>query len=65
MDNLFSSIPLTIDLLENHRTTVVATLRKNKREIPPPFLVVKKREPSSSLFGYYRKMALVSYIAAT
>lgn len=63
MDNWFSLIPLAIDLSENHKTTCVATLRKNKPHIPSEFLDLKKREPCSSLFGWCRNMTLVSYIS--
>lgn len=37
-DNWFSSIPLAEDLLNNHNLTIVGTLSKNKREIPPVFV---------------------------
>lgn len=63
MDNWFTSIPLVIDLYENCRTTVVGTLRQNKREVPPGFVSIKNREPCTSLFGFYRNMTLVSYVS--
>ncbi|XP_044574588.1 piggyBac transposable element-derived protein 4-like [Cotesia glomerata] len=63
MDNWFSSLPLVIDLLEKHKITVVATLRKNKPQIPPGFVTVKKRDPCSSLFAFYRNITMVSYIS--
>lgn len=62
MDNYFTSVPLTNLLLNNHRTTVVGTMRKNKREIPPNFLDTKDRAKPSSLFGFNEKKVLVSYV---
>lgn len=65
MDNYFSSIPLANDLLRNHKLTMVGTLRKNKREIPPEFLHVKNRSLCSSMFGYGKDgndCVLVSYV---
>ncbi|XP_043462873.1 piggyBac transposable element-derived protein 4-like [Leptopilina heterotoma] len=62
MDNYFSSIPLAIDLVTNCRTTIVSTLRKNKREIPPEFVAVKGRNICSSKFGFTEKCSLVSYV---
>jgi len=42
MDNWYSSIPLSLDLLKNYNLTMVGKIRKNKREIPPCFLDTKK-----------------------
>lgn len=61
MDNWYNSIPLANELLKNHNLTVVGTLRKNKREIPPVFLETKKREVNSTLFGYGKDLLLTSY----
>ncbi|CAI6352855.1 unnamed protein product [Macrosiphum euphorbiae] len=61
-DNWFSSIPLAEDLLNNHNLTMVGTLRKNKREIPPIFVQKLKERPNeSSIFGFKKNMTLVSY----
>ncbi|XP_050065449.1 piggyBac transposable element-derived protein 4-like [Aphis gossypii] len=62
MDNWYNSIPLAIDLLKNHNTTVVGTLRKNKREIPLCFLETKKRQLNSTMFGYDKDILLTSYV---
>lgn len=61
MDNWYNSIPLANELLKKHNLTVVGTLRKNKREIPPIFLETKKREVNSTLFGYGKDLLLISY----
>ncbi|KAL4088632.1 hypothetical protein QTP88_023721 [Uroleucon formosanum] len=62
MDNWYSSIPLSLDLLKNHNLTMVGTIRKNKREIPPCFLDTKKRTLNSSVFGYGEDILLTSYV---
>ncbi|XP_043285372.1 uncharacterized protein [Venturia canescens] len=62
MDNYFTSMPLALDLLQNHKTTIVGTLRKYKKEIPPLFLSTKERPESSSLFGFTNECILVSYV---
>ncbi|XP_015121474.1 piggyBac transposable element-derived protein 4-like [Diachasma alloeum] len=62
MDNWFSSVPLIDELQHKHRTTVVATLKKNKTELPPQFVNHKKRSMNSSLIGYNDGKVLVSYV---
>lgn len=62
MDNWYSSTPLNNELLKIHNLTVVETLRKNKKEIPPGFLEIKKREAIATLFGYGKHLLLTSYI---
>jgi len=62
MDNWYNSIPLAIDLLKNHNTIVVGTLRKNKREIPLCFLETKKRQLNSPMFGYDKDILFTSYV---
>lgn len=63
IDNWFTSIPVALDLLKNHKLTIVGTLRRDKREIPPEFLTTNKRKIHSSLFGFSEeKMTLVSYV---
>lgn len=51
-DNYFTSIQLANDLLTDHKLTLVGTLRKNKREIPPRLLQVKDRPVQSSMFAF-------------
>lgn len=62
IDNFFTSIPLAEYMLDK-RTTIVGTLRKNKREIPPVFLETKARPAPSSMFAYRKDNVLVSYKA--
>lgn len=60
-DNWYSSYPLAKELLEN-KITMIGTMKKNKREIPPEFLPHKTRPVGSSLFGFQKNVALVSYV---
>lgn len=62
MDNGYTSIPLVNELLETHNLTVVGSLCKNKREIPPYFLDTKRREKNSTLFGYGKNQIIMSYV---
>lgn len=57
------SIPLADELVANHRTTIVGTLRKNKKEIPPCFLVTEDRVKPSIMFGFGEKKVLISYVS--
>lgn len=60
-DNWFTSLNLATRLLTEKKLTYVGTIRKNKREIPVPFLPNKKRQEKTSLFGFSNDMTLVSY----
>ena len=59
VDNWFTSIPLAEQMLEQYKLTLLGTLRKNKREIPPSFL--NKKEVGTSLFAFDRNKTIVSY----
>ena len=61
-DNWYTSFPLVESLLHDHKLTAVGTLRKNKTEIPPGFLVTKNRPHADSIFGFGDNLTLVSYI---
>ena len=60
-DNWFTSVTLAEEILKEHKITIVGTIRKNKREIPPEFINTKEREEKSSKFAF-RDGTLVSYI---
>lgn len=62
IDNWFTSCELAEKMLTKHKLTIVGTLRKNKRQIPPEFVSTKGRELNSSLFGFQEKCTLVSYV---
>ncbi|XP_052758211.1 uncharacterized protein LOC128202326 [Galleria mellonella] len=42
--------------------TTVGTIRKNKKEIPPDFNVLRGRSVKSNMFGFRDNMVLVSHI---
>lgn len=52
IDNYFLSVLLANELYANHRLTIVGTLRKNKREIPPDFTNIKTQRLQSTIFAY-------------
>ncbi|KAJ4447052.1 hypothetical protein ANN_09041 [Periplaneta americana] len=59
-DKWFTSVPLADELLRTHKLTLVGTLRKNKREVPPLFLQSRSME-NSSVFGFTKDKTLLSY----
>lgn len=61
MDNWFTSVPVSKDLLQK-RITVVGTLKKNKPEIPQKFKSSQNREILDSAFGFQPNCTLVSYV---
>ena len=60
-DNWFTSIPAAQELLKKG-TTIVGTLRKNKKEIPASFVDMKNREPKTSIFAHHDELMLLSYM---
>lgn len=62
VDNWFTSYELMNELLQNHKLTLVGTLRKNKRELPPGFVNTKHRPVNSSMFAFQKDKTLVSYV---
>lgn len=60
MDNWFTSVE-TAKILLDKKITVVGTLRKNKKEIPPLFLELKGRQINSAMFCYSDELTLLSY----
>ena len=59
-DNWYTNYPLAKALLKD-KVTIVGTLKKNKKELPPEFLPNKKRSPGSSIFGFQKDVTIVSY----
>ena len=57
----FTWIPL-VDTMMNLKLTVVGTLRKNKREIPPSFITTRGKQVPSWLHAFDGPKTLVSYI---
>lgn len=60
-DNWYTSVPLAESLLRDHKLTLVGTLRKNKKEIPPEFINARIRAENSSMFAFKENMSLLSY----
>ncbi|XP_063231053.1 piggyBac transposable element-derived protein 4-like [Bacillus rossius redtenbacheri] len=62
IDNWFTSYDIVAKMKNEHNITIVGTVRKNKKELPPHFITAAKREPHSSVFGFQENMTLVSYV---
>lgn len=60
-DNYYTSFPLAEHLLQVG-LTLLGTMKRNKREIPPEFISEKNRQVGSSLSGFQNDMSLVSYV---
>ena len=60
-DNIFTSLPLAQDLLEDGLTHV-GTIRSNKPDIPEAMKANNQRDVQSSLFGFKDQVTIVSYV---
>lgn len=60
-DNWFTSVEL-FEALKEKRLSLLGTVRKNKRQLPPEFVNTKARAVSSSLFGFNNGGTLVSFV---
>nr|CAH7755012.1 unnamed protein product [Callosobruchus chinensis]CAH7763352.1 unnamed protein product [Callosobruchus chinensis] len=58
-DNWYGSIELAEHLKKNN-LTVVGTVRKNKKEIPPELLPCRDREVGDALYGFTKDMTVLS-----
>lgn len=61
-DNWYTSYELANDLLK-HEISIVGTIRKNKRVIPPEFASHKNREAHTTLFGFQKDVMILSYMS--
>ncbi|KAJ8966907.1 hypothetical protein NQ314_003241 [Rhamnusium bicolor] len=62
MDNWFTTVPLSEELIKNHNLTMVDTIRKNKREIPVEFYSKRKKSTIPyNMFGFKEGTTLVSH----
>ena len=63
MDNFFTSIKLSKDLLDNG-LSILGTMRKNKKEIPPSFQASRNRVAHSTEFAFSKesRLMLCSYV---
>lgn len=60
-DNWFSSIEL-LEFLKQKKLSMLGTIRKNKPQLPPEFVVTKSRAVKSNLFCFSTNCSLVSYV---
>lgn len=60
-DNFFTSVQLA-DILWAANTTLVGTMRMNKREVPNEMKPARNRAVNSSLFGFSNEKTIVSYV---
>ncbi|XP_066138360.1 piggyBac transposable element-derived protein 4-like [Euwallacea fornicatus] len=64
MDNWFTSVGIADELLSDpYKLTIIGTIRKNKKEIPPEMLELAKRKPQSSMFCFDKSKTLLSYMS--
>ena len=61
-NNWYTSYPLVVSLLHDHKLSAVDTLCKNKHEISDDFLSVKNRAACHSIFGFGENVTLVFYV---
>lgn len=60
-DNWFTSLEL-VNTLKNRGLTYLGAIKKNKKEIPRQFLPNRKRERFSTMYGFAKDIALISYV---
>ena len=59
-DNFFTSLDLGRKLLKE-RLTLVGTIRKNRKELPPEFVTAKKKDAKTTLYGFQAEAMVASY----
>lgn len=60
-DNWFCSVEL-VDVLKDKKLSLVGTLKKNKKEIPPEFKPNRRRDIGTSVFGFTKNITLTSFV---
>ncbi|KAJ8943556.1 hypothetical protein NQ314_009710 [Rhamnusium bicolor] len=54
---------LADELLQDpYKLTIIGTLRKNKKEIPPELLAIRERNANTSMFCFDKKKVLLSCV---
>jgi hypothetical protein len=62
VDSWFTSVPLVMKLLKYHNLTLLGTIRKNKKEIPPQLVQTKIKAVNTSIFCFQKEMTMVSCV---
>lgn len=62
VDNWFTSMDLLASLYVDFKLTLLGTVRKNKKELPPEFSRPSLRAVASSMFAFRNNCTLVSYV---
>lgn len=59
---MFTSVELCTRLLDEHKLTLLGTIRKNKRQLPIEFVHGLNRPIPSSIFAFKENCTIVSYV---
>jgi hypothetical protein len=62
VDNWFTSVPLSMKLLKDHNLTILETIGKNKKEIPPQLVQTRNKAVNTNIFCFRKLMTMVSYV---
>jgi hypothetical protein len=62
VDNWFISVSLAMKLLKYHNLTILGTIRKNKKEIPPQLVQTNNKAINTTIFCFRKEMTMVSYV---
>ncbi|XP_055936820.1 piggyBac transposable element-derived protein 4-like [Argiope bruennichi] len=60
-DNWYTSYELA-EFLQKQKISIVGTIRKNRKVIPPEFASHKNREEYTTLFGFQKNIMILSYM---
>jgi hypothetical protein len=53
---------LAKSLLEDHKLTMVETMKKNKRDLSPEFINTKRRSPMTIIFGFQHSITIALFV---